>query len=299
MSDMTEKRIKELEQQNKVYKDIIDSLNIDIYWKDSNGKLLGANKNFINTLKTDEKNIIGKLEGELVGVENREEIASYERIAQLANTDVFLREQYKDKNSKIGTFLTQRKILKDENGNVEKIIVISIDSNQFKDVNMDNFFMIDNLDVTFQQIINTIDANIYWKNTQGQYIGMNQSNAESLKVTNIKDALYKTELELLGNDNVFAKNILMNDLKVIHTGSNISYEETYPTKNNELGTYLAKKACLKDKKGNVIGLVGVSVDITKQNQLQKDLAEKNRILEEKEDKRISLAEQMLAIIRQL
>ncbi|APC91242.1 MULTISPECIES: PAS domain-containing protein [Francisella] len=302
MSDMSEKRIKELEQQiesYKVYKDIVDSLNIDIYWKDSNGKLLGANKHFVNTLKINEKDIIGKPERELVVTDNPEEISGNETVAQHVNTDIFLREKYIDKNTKNGIFLTQRKMIKNENNNVEKIIVISIDINQFKDTNMDNYFMIENLDVTFQQIINTIDANIYWKNTQGQYIGMNQSNAETLKITNIKDALYKNELELLGNKNLLAKNILMNDLKVIHSGSNISYEENYPTKNNEIGIYLSKKACLKDEKGNVIGLVGVSVDITKQKQLQKQLEQKNKELKEKDKKRSEAAEAVFDVLSKI
>ncbi|OIN84923.1 PAS domain-containing protein [Francisella sp. TX07-6608] len=278
MSDILEKKIKELEQQvesYKVYKDIIDFLNIDIYWKDGDDKILGANKHFVNTLGKNEKDIIGKLEQELVVTDNIEEITGNEIISYHAKTDIFMREKYIDKNTKNGNFFTQRKIIKNENDNIEKIIVISIDVNQFKDTNLDNCFMVENLDVTFQQIINAIDANIYWKNTKGEYIGMNRANADSLKISDIKDALYKTEVELLDNEEILAKNILIHDLEVIQSGATIEYEETYPTKDNQIGIVLSKKSCLRDREGKIIGLVGVSVDITKQKRLQAELQKKN------------------------
>lgn len=192
-----------------------------------------------------------------------------------------MREKYIDESTKNGNFFTQRKIIKNDNNDIERIIVISIDANQFKDTNLDNYLMVENLDITFQQIINAIDANIYWKNTKGEYIGMNRSNAELLKINNIKDAFYKTKLELFDNKDLLGKNIWFNDLEVIQNGTTIEYEENYPTKNNDIGTYLSKKTCLRDKKGNVIGLVGISVDITKQKKLQAELEKKNIELEEK------------------
>ncbi|WP_343377498.1 hypothetical protein [Francisella-like endosymbiont] len=70
---------------------------------------------------------------------------------------------------------------------------------------MYNYLMVENLDITFQQIINAIDASICWKNTKGEYIGMNRSNTELLKISNIKDVFYKTELELFNNKDLLGK----------------------------------------------------------------------------------------------
>lgn len=92
MSDVSEKRIKELEQQiesYKVYKDIVDSLNIDIYWKNRDRKIIGANKHFVKTLRKNEKDIIGKLEQELVVTDNSEEITGNETISFHTNADIF------------------------------------------------------------------------------------------------------------------------------------------------------------------------------------------------------------------
>ncbi|MFV9972629.1 MAG: hypothetical protein AB8V06_08390 [Francisella endosymbiont of Hyalomma asiaticum] len=123
-----------------------------------------------------------------------------------------MREKYINESTKNGNFFTQRKIIKNDNNDIERIIVISIDANQFKDTNMYNYLMVENLDITFQQIINAIDASIYWKNTKGEYIGMNRSNTELLKISNIKDVFYKTELELFNNKDLLGENIWFNDL---------------------------------------------------------------------------------------
>ncbi len=116
-----------------------------------------------------------------------------------------MREKYINESTKNGNFFTQRKIIKNDNNDIERIIVISIDANQFKDTNMYNYLMVENLDITFQQIINAIDASICWKNTKGEYIGMNRSNTELLKISNIKDVFYKTELELFNNKDLLGK----------------------------------------------------------------------------------------------
>ena len=131
-----------------------------------------------------------------------------------------------------------------------------------------------------KKILDTIDANIYWKNTQGEYLGMNKSNAAALNLNCAQEAIGKTELELL-KDQPLAQSILDNDLEVIKSNTTTTYEENYPINDNQIGTYLAKKRTLFDEQKNRIGLVGVSVNITDIKKLEKEVRDKNKELKKK------------------
>ncbi|OIN85120.1 PAS domain-containing protein [Francisella sp. TX07-6608] len=165
-----------------------------------------------------------------------------------------------------------------------------------------------------KQIIDSLDATVYWKDLEGKFLGMNKKGLSLLgfNLTN-EDIIGKTDSGFESSKK-YKENIYKNDLHVINTKKTVVFEEDYvATGGTEKATYLSTKSCLTNENGEVIGLAGVSVDITEQKKLQNeleektkeleetnmDLEEKNRILQEKEDKRIPLAEQMLAIIRQL
>ncbi|API86834.1 PAS domain-containing sensor histidine kinase [Francisella uliginis] len=132
-----------------------------------------------------------------------------------------------------------------------------------------------------KKILDTIDANIYWKNSQGKYLGMNNSNAAALKLSCAQDAIGKTELELL-KDQSLAQSILDNDLEVIKNNTTTTYEENYPIHDDQIGVYLAKKRTLFDDQKNKIGLVGISVNITDRKELEKEIKYKNKELEKKD-----------------
>lgn len=126
-----------------------------------------------------------------------------------------------------------------------------------------------------QQILDTVDANIYWKDLDGKILGMNKSNLESLELA-LNEVIGKTDKDL-EELNLYHENLSSNDLRVIELGGSFEFEELSPyiTKPNiSEKLYLSRKNCLKNSDGKVIGLVGVSIDIT-------DRKEKEQALETK------------------
>ncbi|OIN84975.1 PAS domain-containing protein [Francisella sp. TX07-6608] len=110
-----------------------------------------------------------------------------------------------------------------------------------------------------RQVIGNVEANVYWKDEHGRYLGMNKANAKSLNITDINSVLGKTELDLI-EDQQAAQKILNNDLKVIKVGKSCSFVEKYPMNDRSgITLFMSKKAPLRDEFGNIVGIVGISV----------------------------------------
>ncbi len=126
-----------------------------------------------------------------------------------------------------------------------------------------------------------IPVGIYWKDIEGRFMGCNQY---FLTVGGFKS---KTEVVGITDYDTcwrqFADALRRNDEEVMRTRAVIRREECVENIDNELKTYLSSKAPLYDHQKNVIGIVGVSLDITGLKQHQYALAAaKKRAEEEKQ-----------------
>lgn len=79
--------------------------------------------------------------------------------------------------------------------------------------------------IALESIIAFLPAHVYWKNTQGVYLGCNDKQAKSLGFISGKEIIGKTDFELPWPEGA-AEEFRNNDLKVINTGKPISAEET-------------------------------------------------------------------------
>jgi len=131
------------------------------------------------------------------------------------------------------------------------------------------------------QVINSLDVNIYWKNKDGKYAGMNTANLKAIGLLSEKQIMDKSDAEIESTA-IFSEKINRNDQQVIQTGIPCEFEEDYLLENSEIqAVYLAKKSCLKDRDGNIIGLVGMSVNITERKNLEKELIKKKNQVKKK------------------
>lgn len=90
----------------------------------------------------------------------------------------------------------------------------------------------------------------------------------------------KTEQEVIGRhdgeiyaDAITAEKILAADRRIMASGIGESLEETVRTAEGER-TFLSNKTPHRDGNGNVIGLIGVSVDITERKRIDRELRER-------------------------
>lgn len=117
------------------------------------------------------------------------------------------------------------------------------------------------LETTLQNMMEYVPAaHIYWKDKEGKYLGCNKTQAKSLGFTTSLGLIGKTDFELPWPDG-YALEFRENDLDVIRTGK-IKVIEENATMNGKNVVVLSQKIPLRNKQCEIIGVLGISLDIT-------------------------------------
>lgn len=112
--------------------------------------------------------------------------------------------------------------------------------------------------LVLETLIESTDVYIFMKDRQGRYVFINSSAAESVG---------KTAREIIGKDDTFifpavnARQIMEKDKELMAAGKSEVYEEDQPTA-GRMRHLLSSKSVCRDAVGEVIGIVGISRDIT-------------------------------------
>ncbi|MDR3478551.1 MAG: ATP-binding protein [Gammaproteobacteria bacterium] len=119
-----------------------------------------------------------------------------------------------------------------------------------------------------EDVIALLPGSVYWMDKNGLYSGCNNVQAAFLNFASPKEIVGKTNKELIPLD---YRAIDKTNKKVMESGQLLITEETATVEGIGIVTYLSHKVPLRDKEGEVIGLLGVSFDITERKQMEKDL----------------------------
>ncbi len=133
------------------------------------------------------------------------------------------------------------------------------------------------IEVTLENIIANLPGHVYWKDKSGKYLGCNISQAKSLGYSIPQDIIGKTDYDLSPKE--LADSFKKVDLKVIESGLPATVEEKALIENKEEALYLSKKVPLYNKQKKIIGILGISFDITEQRRIEKKLLETQHKLE--------------------
>ncbi|KTC65054.1 sensory box histidine kinase/response regulator (plasmid) [Legionella adelaidensis] len=111
-------------------------------------------------------------------------------------------------------------------------------------------------------IINKIPCYIYWKNTKLEYIGCNQLAADFVHFDSPQEIIGKTDLDIF-IDRKLAKSYQKVDKIILRTGKSILNEPGLLVNEDHKTLHtLVSKVPIHDIRGKIIGLVGITVDIT-------------------------------------
>jgi len=124
-----------------------------------------------------------------------------------------------------------------------------------------------------REIIDNVPGDVYWKDTSGVWLGINARGSESLKKMGFpsapKDVIGKTDSELFGEET--ARHFKENDRIIMKEKREISQEESAILDSGEKIVQLSIKRPLYNELGDVIGIVGNTVDITYLKKIENDL----------------------------
>ncbi len=128
----------------------------------------------------------------------------------------------------------------------------------------------------YTSIIEKIPCYIYWKNIKLEYLGCNQLAASFVRLKSPKDIIGKTDFNIF-IDHELAKSYQDADKELLSKGGSILNQPGKLTNEDGETFYtLVSKAPISDLYGNIIGLVGITVDVT-ETEKAKEVAEEANI----------------------
>lgn len=122
-----------------------------------------------------------------------------------------------------------------------------------------------------ESIVGMMPGNVYWKNRQGVYLGCNDNAARLVKLSTRHEIIGKKLSDFVPVE--IAHQIEKIDDEIMARGEMTTVEENAFDLDGNPAIYLTRKVPLKDSDGSVIGLVGISVDITELKQTEQQLRE--------------------------
>ena len=244
-----------------------------IYWKDKNFIYQGCNKNVSNILgyKTP-TDIIGKTDQDLAiefGWSNN-------RIRKINEDDKLIIENgieisEEDSipfNKKIKIYSTNKKPLY-KNGEIIGILGISTDITNGKIIEEELSAAKEKNEVYLHGIVENLPQLVYWKDINFIYQGCNNLCAEMLNLKNPAQIVGKSD-----NDFGWSKERIDElhdvDRQIITAGIPQVVEDIIPIKNSSR-IFLTSKTPLIDKNGNIVGVLGISTDITDRKKMEEEL----------------------------
>ena len=121
----------------------------------------------------------------------------------------------------------------------------------------------------FRKVIDLSPANIYWYNLDNTFAGCNMSQANMFGLDSPDEVIGKSLVGLISEET--AKKVCANNDKIVKTGGTLSFDENVVMPDGSERTYLSHKTAIKDANGKVTGILGVSLNVTAQDQKTRQL----------------------------
>jgi PAS domain S-box-containing protein len=139
-----------------------------------------------------------------------------------------------------------------------------------------------------EEIAECLAGNFYWKDRDGYYLGCNKSTLDIPGTSGEKNVIGKTDYDLWPDR---ADELRKNDIAVMESGKLLSFEETIQV-GNKTRYYAVVKVPLRNSDGDIVGVIGNSLDITDRKE-----AEDLRFQMNEQEKIKAISEQVAHDIR--
>jgi PAS domain S-box-containing protein len=247
-----------------------------IYLKDNNLSYIWTNRSLLELLNVkDESEVVGKDDSSFFSsqfIEKRKEyekqvlktskpILNVEEILLVDDTEIWLSSNFSP--------------LLDEKGNTVGIIGFSNNLTRLKillnDLERESTFL--------QLLMDNIPYTIYFKDTKGRFTKINKAQALMLGLKSPEEATGKTDFDFF--DPPTAQMTFDDEQKIIKQGTPlIEKMELIKDRNGRSKWVSATKIPVKNAKGEIMGIVGISIDITERRKEEERLREAKEKAEE-------------------
>src|SRR6476661_3427862 len=250
-----------LRDRNVLLSSILESTPDIIVVKDREGRYVALNSfvaNFFFHGKPIEE-IVGKDDAELMPPAAAVPIMAKDReIMEAGTTETYEEEIFNGETSNY--FLTTKAAWRDGQGNIIGLIAIARNINDRKQAEAE----LRDRNALLNSILESTPDFIVVKDREGRHVALN-SNLANFLGKPIEEIIGKDDLELLPPDT--ARAIMAKDRQLMAAGITESYEEDV-SQGETTATFFTTKAPWRDAKGNILGIIAITRDISDRKQAE-------------------------------
>ena len=130
---------------------------------------------------------------------------------------------------------------------------------------------ITNVKTFLERIIAHMPCYVFWKNTNFEYLGCSEQAAKIVGLNFPEDIVGKTDYDF-GWDEKLVDDYRKVDTMILKTGQPVvNHEEIVKTPDSSMAHMLVNKVPLFSEDGTIIGIAGISVDITDRKKMEAEL----------------------------
>ncbi len=267
------KKLLEMEQKLRMLESernsIIDNIPFIAWIKDIDGKFKHVNHLFLDTFKLKLSDIIGKTEFD---------IFPYEFAQQYHQEDLKVIEQRKTINFQIKRdsewFSTVKSPIFGQNGEI-------LGTTGFERNITDNIETLNTLRKErdlLQALMESIPDAIYFKDIKGRFLRINKAKAIEIGMKNPYDAIGKSDVDFYDKERIESK--FKDEELILSSGIPLISKEGKIIRADKKEVWVSTSKCpIKDDKGNIVGIVGISRDITNLKKTMQELNEERDFLQ--------------------
>ncbi|MBA3285404.1 MAG: PAS domain-containing protein [Nitrosopumilus sp.] len=128
-----------------------------------------------------------------------------------------------------------------------------------------------------ENIIALLPGHIFWKDLNCRFLGCNDLQAKIAGLHSRQEIVGKSAYDVISKNQseedrlAQAKAIDEIDREIMRTGNPLVIEEPLILEDGTERVFLSQKIPLRDKSKNIIGLLGIAIDITEQKKMESDL----------------------------
>lgn len=284
VQDITERKLAEeaLRNERILLRTLIDNLPHSVYVKDKDYRKIIANPaNVSHTGLHSEAEVWGKTDFEMFSNELAEKFFEDDQKVIRDGQSVFNREEYiVDPSGKRRWLLTTKVPLRDENGGINGLVGIGIDITERKRAEEAQ----ERERTLLRTLVDHLPLAVWVKDREYRKTVVNLAHvgrvAARLGRTDLNseaEVLGKTDFEIYPKE--LAEEYFLDDQKIIRDGESLlDAERSVTDADGQCRWELISKIPLRDKGGEIIGLVGISSDITERKRAEETLQQERILL---------------------
>lgn len=249
------------------FKDILDQAPAHIYWKDLEGKCLGASDLLCKNLNYEKEDILGTSCFDYCPAEQAEKVMAVDQHVLATGVSIGCEEVTNNLEGQARRYLSYKVPLKNKKNQTVALLGVSVDITDSHRQEIERMHLL-------EHIIALMPGHVYWLDRHGVYQGCNDVQAQSAGLSSREEIVGKRNKDLPWNVNTLVPQVIdsVNE-EVMALGQACVLEEPMSSINGNTGYCLSSKVPLRDTANNVVGLLGISIDITEKKKAETALIE--------------------------